>query len=114
MVTSYGFIDIIIKANKFNKNLAQQIMNYYKVTEGHFDNNLIVVRAGMSSNDANLTAKELEEKYNLSHIKDFVFVKQFGLIDKCDWLRVNKLKNDLQIGKITYKKGTPFYELIVN
>lgn len=114
MVFGYGFIDIIIKKSVLTQKQIDEILNDFKVNEGHFDNNLIVVRAGMSEYDANLTAKELEEKYNLFHFKDFVFVRQFGLINKYDWLKVSKLEEDLQIGKIKYIKGTPFYELIVN
>ena len=114
MVFGYGFIDIIIKKSALIKAQIDEIIKNYKVAEGHFDSNLIVIRAGMSDNDVNLTAKELKNSFNLSLNNDFVFIKQLNLIEPCKWLKVCKLKKDLQIANEKFTKGFPYFELIAD
>ncbi len=114
MVFGYGFIDIIIKKSALIKAQIDEIIKNYKVAEGHFDSNLIVIRAGMSDNDVNLTAKELKNSFNLSLNNDFVFIKQLNLIEPCKWLKVCKLKKDLQIANKKFTKGFPYFELIAD
>ena len=114
MVLGYGFIDIIIKKSVLTKTQIDEIIKNYKVAEGHFDNNLIVIRAGMSGYDAEQTAKEIKNSFNLSLNNDFVFLKQLNLIEPCKWLKVCKLKKDLQIANEKFTKGFPYFELIAD
>ena len=114
MVLGYGFIDIIIKKSALTKTLIDEIIKNYKIAEGHFDNNLIVIRAGMSGYDAEQTAKEIKNSFNLSLNNDFVFLKQLNLIEPCKWLKVCKLKKDLQIANEKFTKGFPYFELIAD
>lgn len=114
MVFGYGFIDIIIKKSALTKAQIDEIIKNNKVEEGHFDNNLIVIRAGMSEDDAQLTAQELIVRYKILHIKDFVFIKQFYIVDKCDWLNRENLKENLKIANEKYEKGFPYFELVAN
>ncbi len=114
MVFGYGFIDIIIKKSALTKAQIDEIIKNNKVNKGHFDNNLIVIRAGMSDYDAEQTAKELTNYFNLSLNNDFVFIKQLNLIKPCKWLKVCKLKKDLQIANKKFTKGFPYFELIAD
>lgn len=114
MVFGYGFIDIIIKKSALTKAQIDEIIKNNKVNKGHFDNNLIVIRAGMSDYDAEQTAKELTNYFNLSLNNDFVFIKQLNLIKPCKWLKVCKLKKDLQIANEKFTKGFPYFELIAD
>lgn len=114
MVFGYGFIDIIIKKSALTKAQIDEIIKNYKVAEGHFDNNLIVIRAGMNGYNAKQTAKELEDFFTLSLNNDFVFLKQLNLVKPCKWLKVCKLEKDLQIKNEKFTNGLPYFELIAN
>lgn len=111
MVFAHGFIDIVINKRVLNPTQINEITENRNVTEGYFDENLIVIRAGMSDTDANRTAKELEEKYKITYLKDFVFVSYFGYaIDECDWVKSYRLEKNVQIGGMKYKKSMPYLE----
>lgn len=114
MVFGYGFIDIIIKKSALTKAQIDEIIKNYKVAEGHFDNNLIVVRAGMSGYNAEQTAKELKDCFALSINNDFVILKQLNFVEPCKWLKVCKLEKDLQIKNEKFTKGFPYFELIAD
>ena len=113
MVLSYGFYDIIIKQKSLEEienGLSAKLINDYKVTAGHFDENLIVIRAGMSQDDADLTIKELEDKFKLIHSKDFVCINGlYGLREKCDWLEEKILSEDTEFGKAKFYKNQKYY-----
>lgn len=120
MVMHYNFIDIVIKRSsleKIKQGLSSEFISEYKVEEGHYDENLIIIRGGMSDDAANDAIKNLTIKYNLVHMKnnfaiDVVCVWIGEIYGDCVWLKSGQLKEDIKIGNNVFPKNLPYYEYI--
>ena len=116
MVFPYGCIDIIFRKDVLEKKgLTNEIIERYKPTNKHIDDNLILVPCAMSCFAAKAEIEWLKQK-GLVYIKDekaidFVVVKSlFGTCAKCDWINEYSLKQNLVVDKYEYKIGTICYE----
>ena len=116
MVLPYSYIDIIFRKDVLeSKGLLNKIIERYKPTNEHMDENLILVPCAMSSIDAEIEIDWLTKK-GLTYIQDkkavdFVLVESFlGICAKCDWIKNDTLKEDIIVDKRKYIKGTIYYE----
>ena len=121
MVFPYGCIDIVFRKDVLrNKALLDTILERYKPTQSHIDDKLILVRCAMNPIDAKIHVEKLEKEFGLTYIKDnkatdFVVVEKLfarASCSKCDWLKSDRLKENLIIGQIEYKQGETYFEFI--
>ena len=120
MVMHYNFINIVIKRSsleKIKQGLSSEFISEYKVEEGHYDENFIIIRGGMSYDAANYKINALTKKYNLVHMKnnfaiDMVCVCPGINFGNCVWLKSGQLKEDIKIGNNVFPKNLPYYEYI--
>ena len=96
MIKCYDFIDLVIRRDaleKWEKGLSDKFIEDYKVEEGHYDDNLICIRASMGP----ITIEDIEKLlgYYSKYLKidpnsdktDVVVIDRFhGKCNKADWL----------------------------
>ena len=70
MIEKYNFIDIVIRRDVLDnkvKGLSQDLIDEYKIKIPHYDNDLICIRGGMSSSDAQIEIEKLKQHYDLNY-----------------------------------------------
>ncbi|MBO7219187.1 MAG: macro domain-containing protein [Clostridia bacterium] len=115
MIKTYEFIDIIIRRDaleKWDKGLSQKFIEDYKVEEGHYDDNLICIRASMGP----IYVEDIERilGYYSKYLKidpnsdrtDVVVVDRFfGICNKVSWLESFVVNNNFTRVCIMNKKA---------
>ena len=121
MVLPYGCIDLVFRKDvleKKKKGLSDEIIKKYDIKEEYYDNDLILVACAMNPWDAETEVDEIEKEYGLTYLNgdnavDFTLVEGMrGPCARCDWLKVDHLKEPLIVGKMRYPKNTICYEFI--
>ena len=119
MVLPYACISIIFRKDKLEeKGVLNEIIEQYKPTTPHIDNDLIVIAGAMNPMDAEQKSNMLTSKYALTYVNDnkavdFVLVERlFGPCVKCDWIKCCLLEEDLIIDDRKYMKGSICYEFV--